>query len=84
MPPIRLWGKDMKTTLMEARSAKAKVATTLPKSVTVVGVGVARSASGGYIVKVNLSEPPPAGVRLPKEINGVPIRVEVVGAIVKR
>ena len=38
----------------------------------------------GYGLKVNLERAPDARVVLPKEINGVPVRTEVVGTIRKR
>ena len=47
------------------------------------GVGITR-VDGGYAVKVNLSAPPQAEINLPGEIDGVPIRVEVVGRVTKR
>jgi hypothetical protein len=47
----------------------------------VVGVGVTR-IDGGYGVKVNLRAPPPEG-QIPESVDGVPVRVEVVGAIRK-
>jgi hypothetical protein len=49
----------------------------------VVGVGITRHGDG-YAVKVNLRHPPAAGVDLPKDIDGVPVQVEVVGSITKR
>lgn len=67
-------------TLDEARAAKSKALNLLQKSPTVVGVGIAR-LNGGYCVKVNVS-----GTRsgVPADIDGVPVRVEVVGALRKR
>lgn len=52
--------------------------------VEVVGVGVTRvDVSPGYGVKVNIRAAPAEGVVLPVEIEGVPVRVEVVGRIRK-
>jgi hypothetical protein len=50
--------------------------------VPVVGVGITR-ADHGYAVKVNLQAPPPEGTTLPDVVDGVPVRVEVVGAVRK-
>lgn len=47
----------------------------------VVGVGITR-VGDGYGVKVNLSKRPSA--RLPAQVDGVPVRVEIVGVIRKR
>jgi hypothetical protein len=49
---------------------------------SVAGVGVTR-VDGGYGVKVNLQEQPPPGLTLPEDVDGVPVRVEVVGTIRK-
>jgi hypothetical protein len=37
----------------------------------------------GFGVKVNLSEPPPNEITLPQDVDGVPVRVEVVGNVRK-
>jgi hypothetical protein len=66
-----------------ARAAKAKALTVFGDLVRVNGVGITR-VGGGYGVKVNLSQHPPKGVRLPHEVDGVPVRVEYVGPITKR
>lgn len=39
---------------------------------------------GEYAVKLNLSEPIEPGVKLPSDIDGVPLRVEVTGTIRRR
>ena len=69
-------------TLDQARAAKA-VAKRQFKRYKLVGVGITR-VSGAYAVKVNLSEPPAPGAKLPSEISGVPIRVEITGRITPR
>jgi hypothetical protein len=71
------------TTLDEARAAKAKALTAFEGNASVVGVGITR-IDGGYGVKVNLDSAPAADADLPQLIDGVPIRVEVVGTIRKR
>jgi hypothetical protein len=70
-------------TLEQARAAKAAARRHFENLGTVVGVGVTR-IEGDYAVKVNLSEPPAEGTELPEEIDGVPVRIEVVGTIRKR
>jgi hypothetical protein len=69
-------------TLEQARAAKAAARRHFESVGTVVGVGVTRIA-GDYAVKINLSEPLAEGTELPTEIDGVPVRVEVVGTIRK-
>jgi hypothetical protein len=69
------------TSLDEARAAKSKTAALLA-ALPVVGVGITR-VGDGYGLKVNLSE----GVAVdavPEQMDGVPIKTEVVGEIRKR
>lgn len=70
-------------TLDEARLAKASALSQFSRLADVVGVGITR-LDGGYAVKVNLRCAPAKGVELPSTVDGVPVRVEVTGAIVKR
>jgi hypothetical protein len=70
-------------TLDEARSAKQHVLSVFAPLVDVVGVGVTREGPG-YAVKVNLRSPPPLGVKLPRNVGGIPVRVEVVGFLAKQ
>ena len=69
-------------TLDQARAAKNKALALLQDAAAVVGVGIARQ-DGGYCVKVNLSRAASADA-VPATIDGVPVRVAVVGAIRKR
>lgn len=64
----------------QARAAKARALAVFEQLVPVVGVGVTR-VDAGYGVKVNLQTPPPEGVTLPDTVDGVPVRVEVVGVV---
>lgn len=73
----------MATTLNEARAAKAEALKVFGALGRVVGVGITR-VGDGYGVKVNLQERPKAGVTLPETVEGVPIRVDVVGVIRKQ
>ena len=71
------------STLDQARSAKQRALSAFSQLADVVGVGITRHGDG-YAVKVNLRHPPATGVDLPKDIDGVPVKVEVVGSIAKR
>lgn len=62
---------------------KAKVAEIFGRLGAVVGVGITR-IDDEYGVKVNLRSAPARGARPPESLNGVPIRVEVVGQVRKR
>lgn len=66
-----------------ARAAKDKAKATFGPMAIVVGIGIARYEDG-YCVKVNLQQPPAEGVTLPDAIDGVPVRLEIVGPIRKR
>lgn len=69
-------------TLEEARAAKVHAREVFEPLARVAGVGITRVADG-YGVKVNLTTAPDPGVELPDEVDGVPVRVEVVGVIRK-
>lgn len=45
-----------------------------------VAVGITR-VGDNYAVKVNVGEPPPPDVKIPTEVDGVPIKFEVTGSI---
>jgi len=70
-------------TLDEARAAKSRAQEVFEALVEVVGIGITR-VGNGYGLKVNLLAPPPAGAVLPSEVDGVPVRLEVVGQPTKR
>ena len=70
-------------TLEDARAAKAKAASLLAENPLVNGIGITR-CDGGYGIKVNLEKPSRAVRSLLREVDPVPVRVEVVGAISKR
>ena len=70
-------------TLDQARAAKSKALALLQDAPAVVGVGIARR-NGGYCVKVNVSHAPAVPEAVPASIDGVPVRVEVVGVLTKR
>jgi hypothetical protein len=69
-------------TLSQARAAKAKVVELMKGSDAVNGVGIARQGAG-YAVKLNLVRPAKTDA-VPSWVDGVPVKVEVVGQIEKR
>ena len=70
-------------TIDQARAVKLEAAALVARVGDVVGVGITRVA-GEYGVKVNLRQAPPEGTDLPCSVGGVPVWVEVVGAVAKR
>ncbi len=68
--------------LAKARAAKAKALATFRRLGSVAGVGIA-PMDGGYGIKVNLTREPARGTALPDRVDGVPVRVEVVGSVHK-
>lgn len=71
------------SSLNRARAAKAKAHRLFSAIGEVVGVGIT-SIGSDYGLKVNLGSAPREGVAIPDEVDGVPIRVEVVREIRKR
>ena len=70
--------------LTRARVAKSKALELFDSLVGGAAVGLTRQRSGAYSLKVNLTEPPAANVTLPTEIDGIPLKIEIVGPIRKR
>jgi hypothetical protein len=62
-----------------ARAAKTTLAESLAGAPGVVGIGLAREATG-YVVKVNLADEG-AARRVPDDVDGVRVVTQVVGAI---
>ena len=60
--------------------ARAAQQTALQRFKKLGSVGITR-VHGEYALKLNLSVPIVPGVELPADIDGVPLRVEVTGAI---
>jgi hypothetical protein len=69
-------------TLAAARAAKRKAGRRLARVPQITGIGLMRLAAG-YCLKVNLAEAVRGGV-IPKAVDGVPLRTEVVGRIRRR
>ena len=63
-----------------ARAAKSTLAARLSAEPGVVGIGLARRDDSGYVVKVNLADAE-AAARVPRDVDGVRVVTQVVGAI---
>ena len=70
-------------TLVQARAAKGRAADAFGRLAHVAGVGVTR-VGGGYGLKVNLVDAPADADALPNDVDGVPVRIEIVGRVRKR
>ena len=73
----------MAANLDDARRAKAQLAALLAGHPLVNGVGVTR-IDDGWAVQVNLSESPADERALPEDVDGVQVRYDTIGPIVKR
>ena len=69
--------------LERARAAKARALEVFAKLGDVVGVGLT-TIGDGYGLKVNLGTAPKDMSALPHEVDGVRVKVEIVGPIRKR
>ena len=67
-------------TIDEARAAKARALEIFRRLGALASVGITR-VDDGYGLKVNLRKPLRRGVSPPVAVEGVPVRVEVVGAV---
>ena len=64
-----------------ARAAKAAIAELLDEEADVCGIGIA-AVDGGYCVKVNVAgAAAAAALRVPDEVDGVPVVVVVISEI---
>lgn len=66
----------------ESSSRKESDAGCVPRAPEIAEIGVTRSGEG-HGLKINVSRLP-TDVPVPREIDGVPVKVEVVGPIRKR
>ena len=66
--------------LEKVTAAQRKLVRRLSKVREVNGVGITR-VEEGFCLKVNLSVRPGPSVEFPHEIDGIPVRTEVVGPI---
>jgi diaminopimelate decarboxylase len=69
--------------LESARAAKKRAFDLFSKLGDVVGIGLTK-IDDGYGLKINFSSPPNDPAAVPDDVDGVPVKVEVVGAIRKR
>lgn len=67
-------------TLERAQAAKKTVGKLLERAGVEAAVGITR-VNGLYAVKVNVSERSTPTPRIPNMVDGVPVKVEVVGVI---
>lgn len=70
-------------TLVQARAAKEAAQGVFARLATVAGIGVTR-VGRGYGLKINVATAPTGKRALPSEVQGVPVKIEVVGTIRKR
>lgn len=68
--------------LEKARSAQKVATLQLRRLPEVVGIGIAKQ-EGAYVLKVNLTSEVGPGT-IPTEVDGIPVTIEVVGAIRKQ
>ena len=71
------------TPIEKARAAKPKALSVFAALASLNGIGITK-VGDGYGLKVNLAEAPPETVELPKDVDGVPVVVEIVGGITKQ
>lgn len=72
-----------RATLKDAQAAKMKAARVFRELVGEAAVGIMPLGHDRYGLKVNLATTPDEGVSLPNDVDGVPVRIEVVGTIHK-
>lgn len=69
------------STVDDVRAAKSRAMAIFAPLADVVGVGITRVGEG-YGLKINLRAAP--ATKLPEEVDGVPVKVEIVGSPKKR
>jgi hypothetical protein len=70
-------------TLEQARAAKAEAQNIFSKIGEVTGIGITKIGRG-YAIKVNLRAPLRGKASAPKAVRGVPVKLELIGAIRRR
>jgi hypothetical protein len=73
-------GQSPAQSLPKVRAVQRKVIAQLAHVKEVNGVGITR-VGDGFGLKVNLTAQPRKAIQLPQVVDGVPVRVEVVGQI---
>lgn len=74
---------DQGRSLEEARAAKKPAQDIFERLGQTAAIGITRSGTG-YGLKINLQQAFPKNMEVPEEIEGVPIKIEVVGPVRKR
>jgi hypothetical protein len=74
----------MSASLKDAQAAKGRAAKVFGDLVGDVAVGIMKLGEDRFGLKINLTERPADGIVLPEDIEGVPVKVEVIGRIRKR
>lgn len=67
-------------TLEQAQAAKAEAMDIFSRLGEVLGVGITKIGPD-YAIKVNLRAEPAASASAPKEVRGVPVKLEVIGRV---
>lgn len=75
--------KDQAQQIVEAREAKEKAKSIFAQYGSVNGVGLTRQGDC-YAIKVNFESEPRDRAQMPQEIEGVPVIIQVIGAIRKQ
>ena len=70
-------------TLEQARAAKAEAHDIFSRIGEVLGIGITKIGQN-YAIKVNLRAATPKAASAPRTVRGVPVKLEVVGAIRSR
>jgi hypothetical protein len=70
----------MPTTLDDVRQAKKVFLETWGERLAVNGVGIGKDRRGLHL-KVNLQNPPPEKLQVPRRISGVRVSIRVIGPI---
>jgi hypothetical protein len=74
---------DSASTLEKVRAAKAQALADFSALADVVGIGIT-TVGDAYGLKINLAALPNPPVTLPTHVDGIPVKIEVVGTISKR
>jgi hypothetical protein len=70
----------MAVSLDQARKAKQNAEQVFHRHGEIAGVGITRG-SNGFALKVNFAEAPADPDNLPPDVDGVPVKIDVVGRV---
>lgn len=72
-------GREMRPTIQEVKAGHADRLLALPG---VVSVGIGREADGHEVIVIGLDRPrPETQAHLPTQLEGYPVRVEIIGTV---